>query len=226
MIKEVLFDGKVEIGISEINDGNMRFFGGDELEVIENQGRLGKFLELSSDRIARVKTVYSERRCFTEYAEIIKDNLSKYSIKNFEVEIPVSDGLITREVEVGILLPLADCLGIVAFDEGQRAVGLLHAGRQNVEQDGPKKFIEYFVNNFGSNAGDIKLYFSPHALNYHIFKLDNKGLAEAAKEQFVSAGILLDNIIDLKIDTISDKRYPSYSSGDTFKRFAVVVKQV
>lgn len=41
MIKQVLFDGKVEVGISEINDGNMRFFGGgDEAEIIENQEKL------------------------------------------------------------------------------------------------------------------------------------------------------------------------------------------
>lgn len=38
MIRQVLFDGKVEVGISEISDGNMRFFGdGDEADVIENQ---------------------------------------------------------------------------------------------------------------------------------------------------------------------------------------------
>lgn len=38
MIKQVLFDGKVKVGISEISNGNMRFFGdGDEAGVIENQ---------------------------------------------------------------------------------------------------------------------------------------------------------------------------------------------
>lgn len=42
MIKQVLFDGKVEVGISEISDGNMRFFdGGNETEVIDNQKKLG-----------------------------------------------------------------------------------------------------------------------------------------------------------------------------------------
>lgn len=58
-----------------------------------------------------------------------------------------SDGLITKCSNVGILLPLADCLGIVVFDEEYHVLGLLHSGRQNVEQYGPGKFIEYFVEN-------------------------------------------------------------------------------
>ena len=224
MIKQILFDGKVEVGISEINDGNMRFFGdGDEREIIENQKKLGKMIVL--DNVARIRTVYDGRDCFTEFAEIVKDNLSEYSTENSEKIIPVSDGLVTREAEVGILLPLADCLGAVVFDEKQKIVGLLHAGRQNVEQNGSKKFIEYFMNNFGSNASDLKIYFSPYALNYHIIKLD-KNLGEAAKEQFADAGVLLDNIIDHKIDTVSSDNLPSYSSGDADRRFAIIVKQV
>ena len=225
MIKQILFDGKIEVGISEINDGNMRFFGdGDESEIIKNQKRLGKMIGLSDT--VRVRTIYGERKFFTEYAEITKENLPKYSIKNFEKEIPVSDGLVTRETEVGILLPLADCLGVVAFDEKQKIVGLLHSGRQNVEQDGPKKFIEYFVSNFGSDARNIKLWFSPYALNYRIFKLNNKCLGDAVREQSINVGILSDSIIDSKIDTVSGDDFPSNSNGDATKRFAIAVKQI
>lgn len=225
MIKRILFDDKVEVGISEIDDGNMRFFGdGDESEIIENQKRLGKMIDLND--IVRIRTIYGERKNFTEYTEITRENLVEYSIDNSEKEIPVSDGLVAREAEVGILLPLADCLGVMAFDGKQRIVGLLHSGRQNIEQDGPRKFIEYFVNNFGSDTKNIKLWFSPYALNYRIFKLENKGLGEAAREQFINAGILPDNIIDSKIDTVGNDNFPSNSSGDATKRFAVVVKQI
>ncbi len=225
MIKQDLFNGEVEVGISDINDGNMRFFGdGDESEIIKNQKRLGKMIGLNDT--VRVRAIYGERRYFTEYAEITKENLPKYSINNFEKEIPVSDGLVTRETEVGILLPLADCLGVVAFDEKQKIVGLLHSGRQNVEQDGPKKFIEYFVSNFGSDARNIKLWFSPYALNYRIFKLNNQCLGDAVREQFINVGILPDSIVDSKIDTVSGDDLPSNSNGDATKRFAIAVKQI
>ncbi len=226
MIKQVLFNGKVEVAISEINDGNMRFFGnGDEAEIIKNQKNVGNILELTSEKIARIKTIYDDRKVFTDYHEITNKNLPKYTILNPEEQIPISDGLVTKCPDVGILLPLADCLGIVVFDEEHSAVGLLHSGRQNIEQYGPKKFIEYLAKIFNSNPKKLKIYFSPYALNYRIYKLDNMLLSEAAKTQLAKAGILLENIIDYKANTVDSINLPSYSSGDKTQRFAIVVKQ-
>ena len=146
MIKQVLFDGKVEVGISEISDGNMRFFGdGNENEIIENQKKLGKALDLSGDKIARIRTIYSDRKNFTDYHEITDKNLLEYAIVNSEKQIPVSDGLTTICSNIGILLPLADCLGIVVFDKEHQATGLLHSGRQNVEQYGPKFIFHHML---------------------------------------------------------------------------------
>ena len=226
MIKQVLFGGKVEVEISEISDGNMRFFGdGDETEIIENQKKLGEVLDLGGDKIVRVRTIYGDRKDFTDFYEISDENLLEYVINNPEEKIPVSDGLITKCSNVGILLPLADCLGIVAFDEEHQVLGLLHSGRQNVEQYGSRKFIEYFVRNFNSNPEKLKVYFSPYALNYQIFKFDNKLLSEAAKEQLMDAGVLLENILDYEIDTVNNINLPSHSSGDRTQRFAIVAKQ-
>ena len=225
MIKQILFNGRVEVGISEITDGGMRFFGeGDESEIIKNQKKLGELIGL--EIVARIRTIYAGRNDYTEYDEITKENLSKFLIDNPENEIPVSDGLVTKEPEIGLLLPLADCLGAVVFDEKKGIVGLLHAGRQNIEQEGPRKFMEYLVKTFGSRAEDIKLFFSPYALNYQILKLDNKSMEEASYEQFIGMGILPENIIDHKIDNVSDDRFPSNSGGDATKRFAIVVKMV
>ena len=227
MIKKILFGGKIEIAISEVTDGNMRFFGSeDEAEIIKNQEKLGKTLKLEKDKIARVRTIYENRMHFTDYHEITNQNLPQYSIENPEEQIPVSDGLITRCSDIGFLLPLADCLGIVVFDEEQEIIGLLHAGRQNVEQLGPKKFIEFLIKTFNSKPEKLKLYFSPHATSYQIFKLNNQLLPEAAKEQLTEAGVLLANIIDSKIDTVSSKNFPSHSGGDTTQRFAIAVRRV
>ncbi len=226
MIKQVLFGGKVEVGISEISDGNMRFFdGGNETEIIENQKKLGGTLDLDGDKIVRIRTIYGDRKDFTDFYEITDESLSEYVITNPEEKIPVSDGLITKYSNVGILLPLADCLGIVVFDEEYHVLGLLHSGRQNVEQYGPRKFVEYFVENFNSNPEKLKVYFSPYALNYQLFKFDNKLLSEAAKEQLMDAGVLLENIMDYKIDTVDNINLPSHSSGDRTQRFAIVAKQ-
>ena len=225
MKKRVLFNGKVIVGISDIGDGTMRYFGsGDEMEVIKRQEELGELVGLSGDKVARVRTVYERRDCYTEYGEVTEANVSEYSVRNMEKQILVSDGLVTRCKDVGILLPLADCLGAVVFDEKQEIVGLLHAGRHNIEQYGPKKFIEYMVNEFGSDAGGLKIFFSPCAQNYRIDELGGEKLSVAAVRQFVDVGVLAENIINEGIDTVTDERYPSCSAGDAVNRFAVVVR--
>lgn len=227
MIKQELFDGKVEIGISEIVDGKMRFFGeGDEVEIIKNQEKLGRVLGLNGERVARVRTVYDGREEYVDYQEIVPEDLPKYTVLNPEKQIAVSDGLVTKSFDIGILLPLADCIGAVVFDEEHEVLGLLHAGRQNIEQEGPKRFIEFLVRKFNSEPGKLKMYFSPHAVNYQIQKLDNKTMPEAAKEQLINAGVLLENIIDPGIDTVSSENFPSNSGGDKTQRFAVVVRRV
>lgn len=227
MIKQDLFKGRVEVGISETSDGNMRFFresGEGENEIIKNQRKLGSSFTSSESRLVRVRTIYDERKDFTDYREITGENLASYSIENPEEEILVSDGLVTRDSKIGLFLPLADCLGVVVFDERQEILGLLHAGRHNIEQEGAKKFIEYFKEKFGSEARDLALYFSPHAVNYPIFKFKERGLSEVATEQFLDSGVLEENIFNPKIDTVKSGNFPSYSSGDKFKRFAIAAK--
>lgn len=227
MIKQILFDKKVEVGISDISDGNMRFFNcEDESKIINNQKRLGKLLSLTGEKIARVRTIYENRNTFTDYYEITDNNLSKYAIVNSEKQIPVSDGLTTKCHNTGILLPLADCLGMVVFDEEHQTIGLLHSGRQNIEQYGPKKFIQFFTEKYSSNPKQLKIYFSPYALNYKIYKFDNKSLSEVAKEQLKESGVLQENVIDFRVDTVNSTNLPSNSNGDKTRRFAIVVKQI
>jgi copper oxidase (laccase) domain-containing protein len=221
MIKQTIFNDEVLIGISEVSDGNMRFFGGDETEIIKNQKRLSA--EINAKKIARLKVVYN-RDSYTNYLEINEENVEEFSIEKSENDIPTYDGLVTREPDIAFLLPLADCLGAVIYDPEKKIFGLLHAGRQNIEQEGPKSFIEFIKKQYGSNPKNIKIYYSPYALDYRINKLENKTISNAATEQLLASGILKENIIDSKTNTLNDERFPSHSSGDTSYRFAIVAK--
>ena len=225
MKKIVLFDGLVEMGVSDIHDGSMRFLGeGDEAEVIKRQEELGELIGLDGNMVARLRTVYDGRDEYTFYDEI-SDNVSEFMIKNSEKTIPVTDGLVTKRNDVGMLLPLADCVGAVVFDEKKRILGLLHAGRHNVEQYGPEKFIKHLRDNYGCEPSDLKVYFSPCAQNYQIHALDNQKMADAVFEQLTGVGVLPENIDNPGIDTVADDDYPSCSNGDYKIRFAIVVRQ-
>lgn len=226
MKKQLLFDDNVEVGVSDIHDGTMRFFGeGDEQEIINNQARLGELIGLPEEKVLRVRTIYDDRESYNDYFEVTEENLEEFCTQQPEKEIKVSDGLVTRLKNVGILLPLADCLGAVFYDEEQKIVGLLHAGRHNIEQNGPENFLKFLRDEFGCDIPKLRVWFSPCARNYLITKLNNQKLLDAAKEQILKMGILEERIFDSCIDVVTSEDFPSCSAGDKTNRFAVVVKQ-
>ena len=206
---------------STLSDGNMRVFGAEnETEIIKNQISLGARIGVSD--IARIRTTYDDRTDFTRYYEITDKNLDDFEVTKTEVAIPVSDGLYTTLKEVGLLLPIADCLGIVVYDPKTEVLGLLHSGRQNLEQEGAKKFIDELVERYCINPVDLKVFFSPCAQNYEIYALGNQKLPDAAKVQLEKAGVKPENIEESGIDTVADPRFPSASAGDKTTRFAII----
>ncbi len=202
----------------------MRAFSDDEFEsVLENQSKLLITLGTTADKTARVLTTYDNRKCFTEYYLVDSETISEHAITKPESDLKLADGLITKE-DYALLLPLADCLGVVVYDEAQGILGLLHSGRQNLEEDGAFKFAEQLKTKFGCKPENLKIYFTPHAQNFEIFKLNNAKLSEAAEEQLLRAGVKAENIERSDIDTVSNDQFPSNSAGDKATRFAVAVR--
>ena len=227
MITQKLFGDKVALAISTREDGNMRAFNDADFEtVLKNQSKLSIALGSSSDKTARVLTTYIDRKSFTEYYEISSETLATHGIEKPEAELINADGLVTKAKEIVLLLPLADCLGVVVYDEAQNILGLLHSGRQNLEEDGAFKFIEFLKENYDCDPKNLKIYFTPHAQNFEIFALNNRKLAEAAEEQLVRAGVKAENIERSGIDTVTNSGFPSNSAGDKITRFAVAIKGI
>ena len=220
-----LFDGKVSLAISTITDGNMRSFGEAEFdEVLQNQRKLCAELGADARNTARVLTTYDGRASFCEYYEIDSKSIADHQITKPESELVLADGLVTKSADFALLLPLADCLGVIIYDEAQGILGLLHSGRQNLEEDGAYKFVEFLKDNYNCKAEDLQAYFTPHAQNFEIYALNHAKLAEAAEEQLVRAGAKAENIERSDIDTATNPDFPSNSAGDKTMRFAVAVK--
>lgn len=225
MLVQNLFNNKVALAISTLEDGNMRAFSDAEFEtVLENQSKLTVTLKTTADRTARVLTTYIDRKSFTEYFEINDDTLSQHVVEKPESDLINADGLVAKSKDFALLLPLADCLGVVVYDEAQNILGLLHSGRQNLEEDGAYKFVEFLKENYACDPKNLKIYFTPHAQNFEIFALNNAKLAEAAEEQLVRAGVKVENIERSNVDTVTNPEFPSNSAGDKTTRFAVTVK--
>lgn len=225
MIVKHFYHDDVHLAISDRADGNMRSFSvQDDPIVLQNQQNLLNELGLSIDQGARLKVTY-KRTDYDWVSVISESNLKEFCPKLPEDNIPISDILVTTLSDVGLILPLADCLGVVLFDPEHRVLALVHGGRQTLEQRGIEKAVSYLKNNYHSDPAMIKAILSPCARsNYPLQNLDNKTIPEVGMEQLRISGIKLENIFDFKIDTTTDPNYPSNSQGDTSERFAIAVK--
>jgi len=226
MRKNKICSGKVLFVESTRNDGNMRAFSKDEEpEVISRQTRVAKECGATSEKTARVLTTY-DRGTYLEYFEVSDDNLTDFCILKPESKLKTADGLVTKSKDIALLLPLADCLGVVLYDARQEILALVHSGRQNLEEDGAYKFVNFFKEKMACRSEDLRVYLSPYAQNFEIYKLNNARLAEATREQLMRAGVPEDSIEASSVDTVTDYDYPSNSAGDKFERFAICAKMI
>ena len=173
MIAQKLFNGQVQLAISTRQDGNMRAFSEAEFdEVLENQSKICKALKIDADNTARVLTSYLNRKSFCEYYEVNNNTIAEHAITKPETELKLADGLVTKSSDFTLLLPLADCLGVTFYDKKQKLLGLLHSGRQNLEEDGAYKFVNFLQQSYNCDPKSLQVYLSPHAQNFEIYALN------------------------------------------------------
>ena len=210
----------VKIVLSDKSDGNMRSIGDDEAEVLQNQTKMAEFAKLGIDGVARILSDY-DRDDFVRYFNL--NSAGGFAIRQGEGGV-VNDGLLTSSSEMGVFLPIADCLAVVLFDSQNNALMMVHSGRHNLEQDGLSDAVKFMVDQIETDPANIKAWLSPSAgqENYPLHQLDNKSLQQVATEQLIASGVLDENIIKSEIDTTTDQNYFSHSMGDTISRFAVL----
>lgn len=125
----------------------------------------------------------------------------------------VADALVVTKSNHALLLPLADCIGAVIHDPVQNILMLSHLGRQNLEQLGGTKCIEYLIDKHGVGLKNVTVWLSPAAGQeyYPLYGFDHRSLHEVAIEQLTAAGISPDNITISPIDSAADNNYFSHS---------------
>ena len=126
----------------------------------------------------------------------------------------VVDSLFTCQPQLGLFLPLADCIGAVLYDQAQGVFGLAHLGRHNLVQFGGLKNIEYMQRQFDSKPENITVNLSAAAGKeaYPLHDFDNRSLHEVAIEQLLQAGISRASIAVDERDTTRDLLLFSHSN--------------
>lgn len=147
---------------------------------------------------------------FCRYNEVNDTHRGEGMLDN---RVAPADALVTTTRGLGLFLPVADCIGAVLYDPSNAVVALAHLGRHSLEQHGALRIVEYLVQTHSTRPSDLKIWLTPAAGKdvYKIWKLDNKGMKEAALEQFAKAGVYPHQIEDNRAETTNDPNYYSYS---------------
>ena len=138
-----------------------------------------------------------------------------------------SDALITSIKGKILNMSLADCQGILIYDEEKQIVAGVHSGWQGTHQNIAGKTIKYLVEKFNSNPENILVYMTPAAqgrnyevgdefLHYFpdsIIKYSGKLYFDNPQhvyKQLINEGVKPDNIEKSDICTIESPEYHSF----------------
>ncbi len=148
VIKSFEFGG-MAIAESDRSAGNMDPRFGRYREVFENRDRIIGKIGLPIENVAVISPQSSN--------EFI-DLGSKRKFNIFE-PLPV-DGLITRDVRVGLMLNSADCIPMAFSDMDAEITGLAHLGWRGIVGDLHKKMIDHATKS-GLNTSTSYAYLGP-----------------------------------------------------------------
>lgn len=203
--------------ISSLEDGSMK--DGPDMFTVSAIKNRNKFLEACHLPVDRSAVFYATFEG-TDYC--------RYREAEPGMTMP-ADALVTRERDVPLLLPLADCTGAVLYDSRQHILMLSHLGRHSTEQRGATRSVAYLRENFGTNPVDLLVWLSPSPNGdaYPLWAFDNRSFKEVLGEQFRIAGVPEDSIELSEVDTITDPHYYSHSeflkgNRSTDGRYAIV----
>ena len=216
----------LKIYVSKVSDGSMKPDNiNNQLSVLSSRAKFLKKNKIKPENTTLVKINY-DNTDFTRYLTINEESMGEGIIRESNT---MCDALVTSNFDHALLLPLADCVGAVIYDEATNVLMLSHLGRHSLEQFGGTKSIKYLVDNFNINPKNVKVWLSPAAgsENYPLTAFSGKSLHQVATEQLVASGVRVANITASTVDTTKDPSYFSHSQFLCGKRkvngrFAVV----
>lgn len=217
-------DDTVRIAMSSVADGSM---SKAVSETVRDKNRR-KFLEkqgMAPEKTILVHLQYggdNYRRYYTVGLNEAGEGMTRLSSI-------VTDGLFTREKQLALFLPVADCVGMIVYDTVNQVLGLAHLGRHNLLQQGGSETMRYMKDNFGTDARGVRIWLSAAAggSNYPLHDFDGRSMHDVTLEQLRLAGIQRENITIDTRDTTTDQGLFSHSeflrgNRDTDGRQAVV----
>lgn len=228
MIREhqpTIFGPTVVVAVSSKESGNMRLGMGEDEAVRKNRQAFLESVGIEPEDTTLVAVSYNTDD-FARYR--IATAREKSIGMNGPEGIVSADALAVDQPGHALFLPVADCVGVVLYDEPHQVLMVSHIGRHSAEIDGALKSIDFLMRHYATDPGKLKAWLSPAvgSATYPLHAFSGKGLHEVIEGQLVDAGVQKTNIENANIDTATSEDYFSHSQhlqgNDEEGRFAVV----
>jgi YfiH family protein len=143
--------------------------------VSENRRRLGQALELDASRWVAC------RQCHGAGIQTVNASHAGSGALSQEAGLPETDGLITADSQVPLLIQVADCLPILLVAPEVHAVGAVHAGWRGTQAQILTRAIERLCAEFGAEPTQIQAAIGP-GIGFEQFEVGPE-VAEAFADQ-------------------------------------------
>jgi YfiH family protein len=104
------------------------------------------------------------------------------SAKDWCLDVPKGDYLITQAPNLSLGVLTADCLPIVFFDQAQQVIAIAHAGWRGSVAGIAQVVVTKLVENFGVNPQSLQIFFGPSARSC-CYEVDQAFIANLAEDQ-------------------------------------------
>lgn len=178
-------------GISTKSFGSMKMLVSDP-QIIKNRENFARTLGINPGSLVVTENVHGN-----SVAVVGKTDAGHGSVNHLD-SIRGVDALITRDSGVNLMITVADCLPIVAYDPIESIIGIAHAGWRGILAGIGTSFINEFKR-LGSNPENIVIGIGPGICQKH-FIVKNETLKKF-KDAYSRATFIRnhDGYVDLKI---------------------------
>ncbi len=178
-------------GFSTRNYGDMRFGHLADEEIVKNRQHFCQSLNINLDDIVVARLIHGSK-----ITTVAKEEKGR-GARDMTSAIAQTDGLITKEKKIYLMITLADCIPIFVFDPLKQIVGIVHAGWRGVIAQIVGSLIAK-LKNLGSEPADLIFALGPGICQKHFIVKDD--VLEKFKEYYPSATFVRnhDGYIDLR----------------------------
>ncbi|MGE4398313.1 MAG: peptidoglycan editing factor PgeF [Campylobacterales bacterium] len=147
-----IFDGFLEITAfcTDKNHGNFADYVGEDANTLEK--RRVEFAK--TQKIVLLKQVHGDI-----VLEVDSGKIEPNGAFYFGGE---ADGMITNEAGVTLAIQTADCAGVLLYDETNKAIAALHAGRKGAELNILGKCVAKMQDLYGTKPDKLAVYIGVH----------------------------------------------------------------